>query len=155
MALYLVSYSIRDSDGDRKQCQVYFDPGAATLAQILTWVTAVGDLVDAVTAGVIEAVNLSLTPNIAAGWKDTPAETTDIQRGALLKFDADNTQYGHSIFIPAAISTVFTNDTVDLNNAAVQAFTDYITTITNGIVGSDKYANDLLAVTAGVKTFRK
>lgn len=155
MAVYLVSYTIRDSDGDKKQAQVYFDPGAATLAQILTWVTAVGDLVDSLTAGVIESVNLSLTPNIAAGWKDTPAETTDIQRGALLSFDVADTTYRHSTFIPAAISTVFVGDTVDLSNAAVEAFVDYVKTTTNGIHGSDKYANDIIDVIEGVKSFRK
>jgi len=155
MAVYLASYSIRDSSGTKKQAQVYFDPGAATLAQILTWVTAVGDLIDALTAGVIDAVNLSLTPNIAAGWKDTPAEETDAQRGALLAFDVEDTNYRHSIFIPAALDALFTGDTVDLSNAAVQAFVAYLNTLTNGIMGSDKYANDIVDIIEGTKSFRK
>jgi len=155
MAVYLVSYSIRDSSGTKKACQVYFDPGAATLAQILTWVTAVGDLVDALTAGVIDGVNLSLTPNIAAGWKDTPAEETDAQRGALLAFDVADTNYRHSVFIPAALDALFTGDVVDLSNAAVEAFVGYVNTVTNGIIGSDKYGNDVIDIIEGTKSFRK
>ena len=155
MAVYLASVAITDSTGDRKTCQVYFDPGTATLAQITTWLQNLASVIDAVTDGVIQEINLSLNITLPGGLDTTAVAGTDIQRGALFGFDAENTQYRHSVWVPAFSEGSFSGDIVDEANAGVQAFEDYLTTTVNTIRASNKYGDHLTAEISGEKSFRK
>lgn len=155
MAVYLVSFTIHDATGDKKTAQVYFDPGTATLAQITSWIDSLAAVIDNVTDGVVEDINLTLKIPVPGALKDTPTGTPDIQRGALIAFDADNTSYRHSLWVPAFFDLGWTGDVVDNFNAAVQALALYLTTTVNTVRASDKYGNHLLDYIEGVKSFRK
>lgn len=155
MAVYLISVAIVDATGDRKTAQVYIDPGTATLAQLTTWAQGLASVLDAVSDGAIQDINLSLSIPLPGGLDDTPVAGTDIQRGALFGFDAANTAYRHSVWVPAFADGSFSGDVVDEANAGVQAFEDYLTTTVNTIRASDKYGNHLNAEISGVKSFRK
>lgn len=152
---YLVSIAITDATGDRKTLQIYFDPTTATLAQITTWCQNLASVVDAVSDGVIQEMNLTLNIALPSGLDTAPTGDVDIQRGALFGFDASGTPYRHSVWVPGFAAVTFTGDLVDFANAGVQAFDDYLTTTTTGITGSDKYGNHLVSAISGVKSFRK
>src|SRR5689334_18991201 len=150
---YLASIAITDATGDRKTMQVYFDPTTATLAQITTWLQNLALVVDAVSDGVIESMSLTLAVTLPGGLDTAPTGDVDIERGALIGFDASGTPYRHSVWIPAFSTTMFTGDLVDFSNAGVQALDDYLTTTVTGITASDKFGNHLVAPLSGVKSF--
>lgn len=155
MAVSIASFTIKDATGDTKSVAVYFEPASATLAQIQSWVTALSALIDNLTDGVLIAANLTIGATLDAGVKTEVTGDPDIQRGALLGFSADGTAYRHSLWIPAFLDAAFTGDVVDLDNAGVQALEAWLNTPTNGIQGTDKYDNDIVALLEGVKSFRK
>ncbi len=154
MANLVYSFQVSDADGNRTAVTVYAKHASATLAQLQTWGTDLSDVIDAALDGKVEKA--SLLVDIALGSPKADAVAgSNIQETALLTFDCTGTPYNFSLDFPAWIQSGFSGKSVDETNAAYQALRDYLITVTNTIVGADRYGNALASVSKARKTFRK
>lgn len=159
MANASVTYTIQDADGDVKSLPIIFPRGTLTLAQIDAFASAYAPLLDAVLDAQIVGISTSIDLAIPNGLKSSAASGTDVERGALFTFNAANTPYVWSAFLPGFATAKFSGDEVNKTDSAVAALIGaMVSGLTNAgatVSPSDKYGNDLTALKAAVKRFRK
>ena len=152
----LVSFSITDVGGHTKSVPLYF-PTGMTLANIQAGVNAFAPVVDAVIDGIIAAAQVTLALTLPGGLRSTPGPQR-VNIGALLGFDAANTAYKHSIYIPSWRALYMGQDGITLGGPEMA--------LINGVLGglgtggselkpSDKFQNDLTSFLSGDITQRK
>lgn len=155
MATSVASISITDFAGDTKSVPMSFDD-SASLADITTimqaWATQLDDVVD----GKIDSIQVNLAIALPAGLKAAAVTGNTVHVGALLNYDADDTQYTYSVFVPSWAEAGFSGkNVVNTGNQATA-----IATVVSGAVGAtadptDEFGNDITAYVAGTRKFRK
>lgn len=157
MALVSVaSIGIIDSSGNRKTLPLYF-PATNTLAEIQTEINAFVPLLDTCISGKVADASVTLALTLPGGLKaNATGGDNTVHEGALLTFDAANTAFAYSMYIPSFLEALFTGDTVSLTNSAGAAEA-LISEIEDGgdAAITDRNANDLTAYTVGRRAFRK
>ena len=152
----IFSYTILDDDGNERAVPIYCTLlGTLTITQIQALSVAISAILDDVTDGKILKGSLTLSLDLDAGIKATPATGSNVQESGLIAFEASGTPYTWSIDIPAFIQAAFAGKAIDLSNSAVNDFIDLLITPASGFTGSDKYDNALVVAKSGKKTFRK
>jgi hypothetical protein len=152
----IVSFSIRDADGDVKAVPCIL-AGDANLTDINTFVTGFAPMLNAAIGGVIESATALLNVTLPGGLRTTPIIGLEAQRGALLSFSVEDSDYRNSIFIPTWANAGFAGNEVDntgVYNTVVAGLLSSWGAISPTKVG-DKYDNKNLAYLKGVKKFRK
>lgn len=159
MPVGIITYSIQDDNNGQKSLPIYFSRSALTLADIQAAANAYTPLLDAVIDGVITGVSTTLDLTLAGGIKSTPVASSQVERGALLTYNASGTAYSFSQSVPAWKGSLFNIDSPIVASGAGLAFVNAIVSgagTTGSEVGpTDKYLNDLIALRKAVKNFRK
>lgn len=156
MALvHVVSIGIKDADGDSKRVPLYV-PATLTLTDIQAFANGAMTVLDAAIEGAITDALVTLALTMPGGLRAAPLAGSEAQKGALLTFDAANTNYNHSIFVPTWAEAGFAGN--DVVNSGV--YNAVIAGIVSGLgagntQSTDRYANDLSAYLKGEKRFRK
>jgi hypothetical protein len=154
MATLLYSAQVLDADGNRTAVAVYAKHTTATLAQLITWGTDLGDVIDAALDSKVEKLSLQIDIPLGSPKSD-PVAGSNIQETGLITFDASGTPYNFSLDMPGYIQSGFDGKVIDQTNAAFEALRDYLITASNTIIGTDRYNDTLLSVVKARKTFRK
>jgi len=157
--MILLSFSIRDADGDVSSLPVYIDDTGLVHADVAGYADDMAVLVDAIIDGVIDSIAITYQHTLPGGLATTPVANSEVQKGGLIKLSATGTNYSHSIRVPAMTPSLFVSDAIDLADTDVLAFTNALisglTPVTTLVKPCNKYEMDLLAVLGGVKSFRK
>lgn len=150
----IVSFSVRDSDGDTNSIPIYVDTGL-TVAEYQAMVTAFAPLLDTIVGSVLESASLTIDMNLPAGLKTDPVANIENQKGANLSFSAANSRYKHGMRIPGLLPTLFSGKSVNTGDADVAAFVQAILNGEATAVPRDRQGNDLTGLVTAVKSFRK
>jgi len=150
----IITYSLRDDAGKRSSIPVYV-PATATEAQIVALAEAIATALDGVTGAVIEGMSITLAKALPGGLKVVTVADSLNGMGALFSFDADNTPYAFSTFVPAVRPSLVTLGVIDPADVAVAAFVTAMRDGTADADPSDRYANDLLLLHGVEVRFRK
>lgn len=155
----IASFTITDADGDTKSVPIYFEVGTISQEDIEAAMQTMAADMDAVIDGKITAMHLTLEVALPGGLKASPVANSEVEKGALLTFDASSTPYNHSIFVPSWTPSKFSGDNVNAGAAGVATFLGDITTgiteTSGGFLPTDRYSNDLVTYLKGLKRFRK
>lgn len=153
----LASFQLADAVGVVKSFDMpfKFDDATATLAQILSWVSGLGVALDLVTDAKITKIRLTLLIPLPGGIKASAVSASDVEETGLITYAASGTSNAYGVDIPAIPNSKLTGNQVNLAETDVAAFTAYLNTPSNSIVGTDRYANAIVSATRGSKTFRK
>lgn len=159
MALRHFGISILDADGDVSSMEIKTVAGAETLAQLTQYAQDMAVLIEPLTDGAITEIRLVVAIPLPGGLTAIPVANCEVQKGALFTFTASGTAYKHSIRIPAFVPAKFSGKNVNSADADVIVFqTAMLAGLNIGgtvIQPSDKYENDLLAVSSAVKSHRR
>lgn len=155
MAIGIISFGLKGAIGRQMSLPVFFT-GTPTSTQIQTAINNLAPLADAVTACKLLSVNVTQEFALPSGLKASPVAGSDARQGALPGFDAANTSYKHSIYVPGWLATLLSGEDINYTGAA-QAFIDELVTgsAMAPVLACDKYANDLTAFLGGKKRLRK
>lgn len=154
----IVSLTVEDGDGEIFAVPIYGTAAdTATIANIVTAVGTLANLVDDVIDGKIVKVGVRLDLSIPAGLKGSAVAGSEVERTGLYNFTAINTKYDAALDLPAmALSTLISGtNTIDPANAAVTALVAELVTSSGSIDYADKYGNSISALKSARKTFRK
>lgn len=153
------SFTLRDSDGDTTTEVIHVPDGSATLVELETFGQMAGDLLDAISDGVLDRVVLTVSIPLSGNGKVSPVQFSEVQKGGLFGFSALGTNYRHSVRVPAMTPALFAGNAVDTADADVAAF---VTAMETGInVGGkillpcDKYGNDVQSLISARKSHRR
>lgn len=138
----LITFSILDDKSTRGQVNI-FVPTGMTLAEYAAYVTATAPKLDLVTGGQIMSASLTLQMTLPGGLKASPIADDHIERGVNFPFACANTNYRHTVRVPAFRATLLTDGEVLV---ADQGVIDWIAKLTAGdavILPTDKNANDI------------
>jgi hypothetical protein len=149
-----VTYSLVDHKADVFSLPV-FVPTGGTIAQLQALSDAISAVLDAVTGCQIQSASVNLGLTLPGGLKGSPTANLDIEKGANFGFDAANTDYRHTIRVPAIPSAMVIGELVDLTHSDIIAFRDAILAGVAPSLPSDRYGNDLTSLLSARVTFRK
>lgn len=149
----LLSISLQDASVGQKALPIYF-PDTVTLANLQTFLTSFGPLLDAVIDAKILAAQATVQLTLPGGLKSDAVVGNTVHEGALLSFNAANTIYKPSIYIPSWENAGFAGDVV-LESGEYATLQAAITAGLATFQPSDKYANDITSLIGGVRKFRK
>ncbi|HRE47193.1 MAG TPA: hypothetical protein PLD47_05660 [Aggregatilineales bacterium] len=161
MAISVISFSVRDADGDTYSVPFHIPSTGITLARFQQLANVLATALDDVIDGIIVSASLEFGLSLPGGLDTVPVAYCEVQKGALFNFTAAGTSYSHGIYIPSFTPALFEGDSVNTGDTAVQALRD---AILNGIAAdiddpavapSDRYENDLTALVKATKRFRK
>ena len=152
----LISYSLLDASGKRGNLLVYI-PVGPTMTNIQDFSDAFVPLLDDVTSAKIESGTISFALTLPGGIKASADAGVFIQHGANYAFDAANTDYRHTLRVPAAALATLSGNTIITpeNGNAVELFITQLISGSDSVYPTDRYANDLVAFLGGTKTFRR
>jgi hypothetical protein len=150
----LLSFSLLDDAGNTANVHVYV-ASTYTLAQLQTFVEQIAPDLDAITGSKINTVQVTKALTLPAGLKAAATANSRNPWGANMAYDAANTDYRHTIRIPAILPSLLAGDKVDDTEAAIITFNTQVTTGDGVVSPTDRYANDLSAFLEGIATFRK
>lgn len=155
----ILSFSVLDADGDKASIPVYvhYDDATATLAAIQAFMAARASQLDAVLAGQITSMGITIFPALPGGLKGAPVAGSDVERTALLTWDtASSPVRAYGMDLPAAKDAVFTGDLVNVAQADMAAFITGMSPPPGTLVPTDeRLAFSLVRVRSGRKSFRK
>jgi len=150
----IITFSLRDDAGKRSSVPVYV-PATATQAQLEALADAIAPELDMVTGAVIEGITISLAHTLPEGLKVVTVADSLNGMGALFSFDAADTPYSYSVFVPAIRPSLVTLGVIDVADADIAAF---VTAMHDGTAEADpsyRFANDLLLLHGVEVRFRK
>lgn len=151
--VHVLSVRIQDKAGDSKSMALYF-PSTVTMAEIQGFADLfIPDLDDAIDGKILSAA-VQMSIDLPAGLKATAADGNTVHEGALLRYDAANTDYTWSVFVPSWANANFAGNTVDTTAEMLAVSGRLVLGVTNAMP-SDKFANDLLTYSGGERSFRK
>lgn len=145
----VISIGIKDFVGNRKTVAL-FTPATLTLANLQTLTDNLLPDLDAVIDGQIVDVSVQLALTVVAGLKSAPVAGNTVREGANLTYDAANTDYAYSVYIPSWENAGFAGDAV-LVTTPYDALEGDFTTLSV----SDRDGNALTSFSTGKRTFRK
>lgn len=150
----IVSFSLRDGSDNVKALPFYF-LSTQSVANMQAWITTMAPLLDAVTDAKIESVSITVGATLPAGLKASAVEAGNrVREGAGLSFAAANTSYKQDIYIPAWHEAFFVNDELG-PDTEVGDFTTQIIASGGAADPTDRYGNDITALTGSGRVFRK
>lgn len=154
----VISYRIQDATGVVKSYPDYitFDDATATLSSLQTYAQATAVLLDAVTAGKITGVSLTLFQTLPGGLKANPIAGSDVEETGLFTYNTTiaNRSYGEDI--PAIEQSLLAGKNIDLNNVDVMAWTAHqLNQALAAKPTSEEWASTFTSVRTAQKTFRK
>lgn len=162
MALYNISYSVLDADGDVATLPIKVKAESHTIAQIQEAAQDLAVLLDTILDGQLTGIAVTLDADLPGGLKASPVAGSENQRGALFSFSLDGSPYRHSVRLPAFKEGMFSGKEVDVLDPDVVAFTTAMTngiTVTAGGGATVEPANpfefEYAALVSAVKSFRK
>jgi hypothetical protein len=139
-------------------------PSDTDPAALETWIMAnfLSNL-DGIIGPVIESCELvTVTDFDVSGINPAPkalaVDDVDVERGANLALDADNTSYNHTVRIPGILPTLDDGNVVDLTGSVDMSAV--VTVLEDAVFDTDKtftdkYGNDLLEVLTAKISFHK
>lgn len=150
----LITFQLTDAAAKVAQCHVYV-PSGETVADLQALANAIATELDDVTAAVITEISVRLSLTVPEGLKASATAGHYVNLGANFAFDAADTEYRHTIRVPAILEALLSGDTVIMNDDDVIAFAAAIVDGTALVDPSDRYGNDLTAVMPSMATFRR
>lgn len=124
-----VSFKIRDIEVDGKRDALIIGlPDGQTLAQIETWCNAMSPLLEGVTGGVIDSVDVNIPLNVNTA-RTVPLAGHYNERGGLFTFETAGTAK-EGVRVPAMSTTLMPAQTI---NTADQAVIDFVEAFTVGL----------------------
>ena len=150
-----IQYTIRDEEGLVARTLVHL-PTATTLSAATTFAASFGGLIDAVTGGVLESIDVCIGVSLPGGIKTTPDSGSDIEEGAQFVYeDADGRIFRQRL--PTFLESLIVAGTrqVDNSNAAVQGVTDAIVTGLAGTAPVTLAGTDITAMVSDKEQFVK
>jgi len=151
-----MSFGIVDFAGKRKTMPVRF-LATVTDAELQDAVDDLAPLIDGAIDGKIVDVTVTKTFVLPGGLKATAVNGNRVREGALLTFDAANTNFSYSIFVPSWENAGFSGDTV-LDTGIygdLQTALEVGGNAGAGIDPTDEQGNDLTSYLGGERAFRK
>lgn len=151
----ILSYTITDALAVQATSVIYLDaPGTVTLANLQTFANDYTPLLDAITDGQIVGIEVRV-PLIIAGAKSGPAEGAEVERTGLFNFEQAGTRYKNGVDVPAIKDELIVGGRINLTDAAVTSWRDFLLATTVGITVVSKFFNALVSLLDSLITFRK
>jgi len=154
-----ISYAFRDADGDQTTEVIHVPDGSATLTELETFGQMSADLLDAVSDASIDRITLTVSIPLSGNGKVSPVANSEVQKGGLMGFSVNGSNYRHSLRIPAFTPALFSGNSINTGDTDVAAF---ITAMQTGVdvggkilVPCDKYENDIVSLISARKSFRR
>lgn len=149
----LIAFKITDAAG-RAKSAVFPVNSDATVTEMNAFVSQIAPLVDNCIDGILSAATVTIALSLPGGLGSTPADDKLVEDGGLLAFDAADTDYRSSIWIPAIADTAVDNYKTIANAGSIATLVTAILSGTNCNV-QDKHSNALTAFLSGKRTYRK
>lgn len=152
-----LSIPMTDDGNNRQRLIVHFPTGLA-VADIQAFWTAAAPELDAISGSVIGLPEVTFVLTNPGGLKANPTADHLNSRGALLNFDAANSNFSWSQYVPAVLAGLYAGGTLDTGAAAFVAWRDRMLTGHAGPparLPSDRYGNDLSGLNGAALSFRK
>ena len=152
-----VAFRIQDSESNSPlQTTPIALPSGKTLAEYQTWIDAAAAELDAITDGQIVSIEMTLSMTIPAGLKSAPVAASSNERGGLITFNTSGTR-AESVRIPAISRTIMSGEEFSLEDVAIDALIDRLTTATTAgtIRPVTPYGYNFVSARKGTKSFRK
>ncbi len=144
----VIGVRVRDYVGGEKSIPFYI-LGTTSVADIQTAVNSLLTDLDPVIDGKIEAAFVTIGLTVPGGLKADPVAGHTVREGALLSYDAADTDYRWSSYIPSWEEAGFTGNTVLITGAYGTLEGEIAALFT------DKDGNVLDSFISGKRTFRK
>ena len=157
MAYNTLVFRMKDSEQNTSEQSVPVNiPTGFTVAQIQTFVNEVAAELDAASGAQIAGVTVTLNLDLPAGLKNAPDTGILNERGGLITFDTSGPRSA-SFRIPAIKTTIMPGDSFALNNAAIAAIVNRLTTATTAANIRPRTEQDYnyTAARKGSKSLRK
>lgn len=159
MPYQVLNFRVKDSEVNNQlsTVPVYLPTETAdTIVKIQTYVDEIALEIDAITGGVIESVDVTISLTLPGGLKSTADTGILNERGALLSFDTTGPR-SDSVRIPAVKTTLMPGDDVATGDAAITALVTRLTTATTAAGIRPRTVQDYAfnALRSGKKSFRK
>ena len=163
MALYNISYSLLDSDGDTDTFAIKVIASTHTLAQVQEAAQDFAVALDAVTGAQITSIAVTLEAALPGGLKATPDGSIENQKGATLSLTLEGSPYRDSLRIPGVKPALFSGKAlITTQGEAVDAVVDMLTggiAVTTGggavVEPSNRFELPYADLVTAVKSFRK
>lgn len=149
-----VSIGLVDYKGDVGRVVVHF-PDNVTMAELQNWISMAGVGLDTLSGAKVTSATVTLPLPLGFTPKADPLANHDLEKGANMAYDAQNTPYRHTIRVPAIADAALVGDVVDENHGGADMWNNLIVSGDGIIQPSDRYGNDLTSFMGGVVTFRK
>lgn len=149
----ILTYSLQDASVGRKSLPIYF-PDTVTLANLQTFNTSFAPLLDAVVDAKLIGASVTVQIALPGGIKTDAVVGNTVHEGGLMSFNAANTIYKPSYFIPSLENGGFAGDVVLDSGEYATLWAAFVSGLST-FQPSDKYANDLTSLIGGVRKFRK
>lgn len=157
MANYLaiISIEVLDILGVSTAHDIFVEvPDTATVAQVATYFQDYAAVLDGITDG--QPTDGHVTVKIKpTGVKTAPVASSEVEKTGLFNYAQAGSTYKAGIDVPAIADTVIVDGRIDLSNAGVQAWRDFVIATLTGIHAVSKFQNDLTALLDALITFRK
>lgn len=157
MAYDTIVFRYKDAEADTKETSVPVNiPTGATIAQIQTYVDAIGPEIDALTQSLCTGVTVTLNLTIPTALKDSVVAGALNERGGLITFDTSGPRAA-SFRIPAISRTLMPGSEFSLEDTDVAALITRLTTATTAANIRPKTEQDYnyTAARKGSKSVRK
>lgn len=155
MGLYhLISFGIEDADGHSKRFPFYMSASADD-TDIAAAVAAIAPALDAVIDGKITDCRLTKSLSLPGGLKASAVAGCDVEKGANLSFNAQDTNKRYTVFVPTWEDAGLTGDAVKTDGVYATFQAAIIAGNGTDKPGTDTNANALLTYVTGEETFRK
>lgn len=157
MAVDLLSVSLRDEANQRGSVIFYWPAGTATLAEVQLFVDGVVPNIDAMSGAVIESASVSLGMVLPGPLKGAPVAGHNIQNGANIAFALANSQYTHSIRMPAVLESLIVpgSDIVDMTGTNEVTFINDVVSGVGPVMPTNQFGIDITSFINAVRTFRR
>lgn len=150
------SYQVKDALGVETTHTIFVNvPDTVTLAALNTSAQGYGDVFDGVTGAQITAQHVRVVVPLSGNGKATPDAGSEVEKTMLANFSQTSSIYKNGIDVPAVKSTLITAGRIDLSNAGLQAWVNWLTSAHTGIQAVSKFALTLIALLDALISFRK
>jgi hypothetical protein len=150
-----LSVQVEDADKEVTSLDIPFINSTSLLADILAWAAGLLSALDLVIDAKQNKAKICLSIPLPGGIKATATAGAEIERTGLIGFDTPSVFSSYSEDIPGFAYSKFVGNNIDLANAQVSAYVDYVRLANSNTQGTDRDGNVLGVVKKGKKTFRK
>lgn len=158
MAVYSGSVSLKLKDWNGNECsmpvKMKFED-TSTIAQLITDAKALATTTDVIIGAQIMGATVAVDITTIAGLKTAPDAGSDINQTATFNFTQNAIPNAAPIVVPSISDNVVVGGAVDLTNADVQAFIDFLLAVGVAVTWVSNVLNALLAILDALFSFRK